>query len=68
MEKRVYIHELKEWPNFTYSNDKILPLLSQVRLKQGMLLGRMKDIGFEIQSFVEKKGVSIEFEFRFSKV
>ncbi len=50
MEKRVYIHELKEWPNFTYSNDKILPLLSQVRLKQGMLLGRMKDIGFEIQS------------------
>lgn len=50
MEKRAYIHELKEWPNFTYSNDKILPLLSQVRLKQGMLLGRMKDIGFEIQS------------------
>ena len=50
MEKRAYIHELKEWPNFTYSNDKILPLLSQVRLKQGMLLGRMKDIGFEIQN------------------
>ena len=50
MEKRVYIHELKEWPNFTYSNDEILPLLSRVRLKQGMLLGRMKDIGFEIQN------------------
>ena len=47
MQKRVYIHELEEWPDFTYSNDKILPLLSKVRLKQGMLLGRMKDIGFE---------------------
>ena len=50
MQKKIYIHELKEWPNFVYSNDKILPLLSQVRIKQGMLLGRMKDIGFEVQS------------------
>ncbi len=50
MKNRTYIHELKEWANFTYDNDKLLPLLSTIRLKQGMLLGRMKGIGFDLQN------------------
>lgn len=42
-----YIWQNSEYPNFTYDKDIIMPLLSSVRLKQGMLLGRMQSIGFE---------------------
>lgn len=42
-----YIWQNPEYPDFTYDNNLILPLLSVVRLKQGILLGQMEHIGFE---------------------
>ena len=42
-----YIWKNSEYPNFTYDKDIIMPLLSSVRLKQGMLLGKMQSLGFE---------------------
>lgn len=44
---RTYIWQNPKFPNFTYNTEIILPLLSQVRLKQGLLLGKMRNIGFE---------------------
>lgn len=44
---RKYIWQNSEYPNFTYDKDAILPLLSEVRLKQGILLAKMQRIGFE---------------------
>jgi Fic family protein len=46
---RKYIHELVGWPGFTW-NAKALPsLLSGVRLRQGLLLGKMRGYGFASQ-------------------
>ena len=42
-----YIWQNSEYPNFIYDKELILPLLSSVRLKQGMLLGKMQQLGFE---------------------
>ena len=42
-----YIWQNSEYPNFTYDKELILPLLSSVRLKQGILLGKMQQLGFE---------------------
>ena len=42
-----YIWQNSEYPNFTYDKDIIMTLLSSVRLKQGMLLGKMQSLGFE---------------------
>ena len=42
-----YIWQSPQFPNFTYDKDLIIPLLSSVRLKQGVLLGKMQSIGFE---------------------
>ena len=42
-----YIWENPDYPNFTYNKDLILPLISSVRLKQGILLGKMQQLGFE---------------------
>ena len=46
---RTYIHELADWPRFSWDAGAIAPLLSEVRLRQGLLLGRMKSYGFAAQ-------------------
>jgi len=46
---RTYIHELRDWPRFSWDSGAIAPLLSEVRLRQGLLLGRMKSYDFASQ-------------------
>src|SRR3989338_8898420 len=45
-----YIHELHHWPKFTWNHEKIMPLLSSVRNRQGRLVGRMGALGFSLRS------------------
>lgn len=42
-----YIWQNPEYPDFTYNKEVILSLLSEVKLKQGLLLGTMGRIAFE---------------------
>ena len=42
---RTYVHELREWPHFTWDSKALAPLLSDVRLRQGMLVGKMRSYG-----------------------
>ena len=42
-----YIWQCDEYPNFTYNKEEILTLLSEVKLKQGFLLGKMANLGFK---------------------
>jgi Fic family protein len=44
-----YIHQLAGWPNFTWNDKLILPLLTETRYRQGRLLGRMEALGFGFQ-------------------
>jgi len=46
---RKYIHELIDWPGFTSDAKTLVPLLSGVRLRQGLLLGKMRGYGFASQ-------------------
>ena len=41
-----YIWQNSDFPNFTYDKNLILSLLADVKLKQGILLGKMASIGF----------------------
>jgi Fic family protein len=43
---RKFIHELVGWPQFTWDSKTLAPLLSGVRLHQGLLLGKMRSYGF----------------------
>jgi Fic family protein len=45
-----YIHELPDWPDFTWTLEKVALLLADVRHRQGRLLGRMEGLGFGLQS------------------
>ncbi|MCK9421301.1 MAG: Fic family protein [Bacteroidales bacterium] len=44
-----YIHQLKNWPQFTWNNDDLLYLLGKVRNLQGKLVGRMEALGFDLR-------------------
>jgi Fic family protein len=41
-----YIHQRSDWPQFTWALDRFASLLSDVRLQQGRLLGKMQAYGF----------------------
>jgi len=45
----MYLHQNKDWPNFKWDNDTILPYVSKVRDLQGRLIGKMEGIGFELR-------------------
>jgi Fic family protein len=44
-----YLHQQKDWPKFTWSNEQLLPTLGSVRLMQGKLIGKMEGLGFSLR-------------------
>lgn len=42
-----YIWQNSKYPDFTFNKEEILSLLSEVKLKQGYLLGKMQCFGFD---------------------
>lgn len=43
-----YIYQQKEWPNFLWDSGQLLPLLGKVRSLQGILIGKMSGLGFDL--------------------
>ena len=46
----IYIYQQKQWPNFTWDNEALLPVLGHVRYLQGKLIGKMQFLGFDLQN------------------
>ena len=55
--RRLYIHELEGWsagyPKFSYDPEGLLLLFSDLKQKQGHLIGRMSSMGFELRQRAE---------------
>jgi len=45
----MWIHEYKDWTKFYWDIDSLSSKLSEVRYKQGLLLGKMSSLGFELK-------------------
>jgi Fic family protein len=45
----IYIHQQKDWTNFTWDNEKLLPILAHARHLQGKLAGKMLSLGFDLK-------------------
>lgn len=45
----MYLYELKNWPEFKWDEEIISPILSKLRYDQGVLIGGMESIGFEVR-------------------
>ncbi len=54
------LYEQNHWTEFFWDEQRIAPLLSNVRFAQGRLLGRVSDLGFTIDSDLEVEALSTE--------
>src|SRR5713101_8707414 len=45
-----YIHELRDWPKFRWSQERLVERLAAVRHRQGRLIGRMEGLGFTLRA------------------
>lgn len=50
MRRPQFIHERADWPGFTWDDRGIVAPLAGVRHKQGLLLGRMRGLGFDLRA------------------
>jgi Fic family protein len=44
-----YIHELGNWPDFRWRTEALVEALADARYEQGLLLGKMRSLGFPLQ-------------------
>ncbi|HKM67067.1 MAG TPA: Fic family protein [Candidatus Acidoferrum sp.] len=44
-----YIHELNQWPHFKWQTEALVEPLADVRYQQGLLLGKMRSLGYPLQ-------------------
>jgi len=45
----MYIHELADWPHFRWNNEVLAKPLAEVRHRQGLLIGHMGALGFDLR-------------------
>jgi Fic family protein len=45
----MWIHENQKWPNFTWDLEALTTRLADLRYRQGLLLGKMEGLGFELK-------------------
>jgi len=46
----MYLYNNHDWPIFKWNSERLLPLLSYVRNRQGKLIGKMEALGFELRN------------------
>src|SRR3989304_3027867 len=47
--RRLYIHELQDWPRFRCNREQLAESLASVRHRQGRLIGHMEALGFNLR-------------------
>lgn len=45
-----YLHQRRDWPNFDFDQNLILPLFARISRRQGHLLGRMETLGIDARN------------------
>lgn len=60
MKHITYIHENKDWTEWQWSDKKLLPLVSRVRILQGRLLGKLLTLGFDLNVEAQLDAVTLE--------
>lgn len=56
----MYIYQHENWPHFIWDQTRVLTLLAQVKWAQGLLLGKMQNLGFEIKGKAQLQSLTEE--------
>ena len=49
-----YIHQVESWPDFQWDSEPLIPLLTELRYRQGRLMGQMQLQGFRLNHLQEE--------------
>jgi Fic family protein len=55
-----YIYQQKTWPAFKWSAEALSSLVADIRHKQGLLLGRMSALGFQLRNETSLENLTTE--------
>lgn len=55
-----YIHQLTEWPQFTWDHEALAALLADIRHRQGRLSGRMEGLGFSLRQEAQLETLTLD--------
>lgn len=55
-----YIHDREDWTQWQWSDQRLLPIVSRVRLLQGSLLGKLSTLGFDLNVEAQLNAVTLE--------
>lgn len=56
----MFLHERKNWTDFTWDDRVVAPLLGEARFAQGKLIGRLEDLGFDLSRELEVDSLCAE--------
>jgi hypothetical protein len=56
----MYIHEVQDWPRFTWNREGLGERLADVRHRQGRLLGHMEALGFQFRQEAELRTLTAD--------
>lgn len=56
----MYIYQQKDWPNFTWNQDKLFQILSEISHLQGRIIGRMEGLGFSLKDEAVLQTMTLE--------
>ena len=55
-----YIHQHPDWPHFTWREAGLLPVLPNLRHRQGRLIGKMEGLGFRFRNEASLENLTSE--------
>ena len=55
-----YIHELPDWPDFQWDQEKLAGPLATLRYRQGRLIGRMETPGFPLRAEANLRTLTLD--------
>lgn len=58
----MYLHQLPDWTDFKWDERSVLIRLGELRYKQGLVLGRMSGLGFELDKEALLETLSLEVQ------
>ena len=57
---RKYVYQYRSWPNLSWDSAALSPMLSELRLKQGIIIGRLEAAGFALREQTMLESLSDE--------
>ncbi len=55
-----FIYQFKDWPAFKWEEERLTPLLADLRFRQGRLIGRMEALGFALKEEANLKTLTLD--------